>query len=197
MEISLPAWLEIRAHIGFICTFRFTPLPAVPFLSLSSLAPSRRRISILSSRTCHLFSSLLSVWFPLSSTTQFTNRRLTVGKGGREGAWDASRGAPNFRRPVGRKGWNERDPRLVTAQNGSPFDSRLLSGLPSLVSRLLPDASAASFVELFNLPPSSPASPVLPHELWKSRVTSARMFTDESAGVPRRYLRNVNFPVIS
>jgi len=193
-----PGWRSARI-LALFAHFVSPPCLLFPF-SLFLLSHPLAGASQFYRHVHATFSPLSCVWFPLSSTTQFTNRRLTVGKGGGRvpGIGTPAEEPPISDVPVGRKGWNERDPRLVTAQNGSPFDSRPL-WLDSLVSHLLPDAhtSAASFAKLFNLPPSSPASPVASRVVVEiARYFGTNVYGRESAGVPRRYLKNVNFPVI-
>lgn len=138
MEISLPAWLEIRAHIGFICTFRFTPRSLV----LSPSCPRALFPSYPLAGASQFYRHVPASRPTLSSTSRFADRRLTGGGKGGEGGGLASSGhhprSPQF--PTPRDGAKRvgttRPVSSLGSSNGSSTDSQPL--LAFLVSRFLP-----------------------------------------------------------
>lgn len=121
MEISLPAWLEIRAHIGFICTFRFTPF-SLPLSHSRSFA----RACAIPLTGASQFYRHVPCPFPvtwshptLSSISRFTNRRLTEGEVGCLALGHHPR-SPQFPTPRTTKRVERHDPSLVTRRTVVP-----------------------------------------------------------------------------
>lgn len=112
----MPAWLEIRAHIGFICTFRFTLIAH----------RSRHTPRALSAGASQFYRHVRRSLLPPASLRHPIHEPASNPGRAAEGVWarrDAPRGASNFRPP----GTTERDgtrttrpTRFVTARAAVP-----------------------------------------------------------------------------